>query len=485
MQGGRIKFRRTTIFIFGLVAFLGGLGLARTGYVFPGALVIVFGISAFLALPKRKMAAVIGVVLFGFAFGWWRGGNYLREMRTYGQLQGQKVVMQVTAESDGVYGDRAQLVFDGGNIMVLEPIEQQIPGRVSVKGFGVPAVYRGDMVLAEGKLYKTRGSRQATISFADVKVIGRTDSPIESLRLRFLAGMQNALPEPLASFGLGLLVGQRSTLPDYVSTDLAVVGLTHIIAVSGYNLSIIIRSAGRILGKRSKYQTLVVSLFLMGAFLLFTGFSASIVRAAIVSLLSLLAWYYGRNFRPVLLLLLVAALTAGWYPLYLWGDIGWYLSFLAFFGVLVLAPFVNKRVFRTKQPNNLTQIIIESICAQLMTAPLILYIFEQVSLIGLISNVLIVPLVPLAMLLSLIAGMAGMLWPLIAGLIAWPAKLLLTYMLDLSHVLASVPRVLLGRTLSLSAMLFIYTAIVTTSFILWRKMPKTVKVTDEEPEEYT
>lgn len=479
-----MKFRRTTLFIVGLVAFLGGLGLSRLNYTISGPMVALLGIFSLVALRRKKPVAVVGVLLFGLTLGLWRGGNYSRELRTYGQLQGQKVVMRVTAESDGVYGDKAQLVFDGDNITVIEPIKQQIPGRVSVKGFGVPAVYRGDVVLAEGKLYQTRGSRQATISFADMKVLGRSDSPIESLRLQFAAGMQNALPEPLASFGLGLLIGQRSTLPDYVSADLAAVGLTHIIAVSGYNLTIIIRSARRVVGKRSKYQALVASLFLIGAFLLFTGFSASIVRAGIVSTLSLLAWYYGRTFRPVLLLLLVAALTAGWYPLYLWSDIGWYLSFLAFFGVLALAPLISRRIFKEKHPNNLTQIIIESISAQLMTAPLILFIFKQVSLIGLFSNVLIVPLVPLAMLLSLVAGIAGMVTPLLAGLVAWPAKILLTYMLDLAHVLASIPRILLARTLSLSAMVFIYGAVVVISWVLWRKTLKTVKITDVEIEEH-
>lgn len=142
--------------------------------------------------------------------------------------------------------------------------------------------------------------------------------------------MQSALPEPAASFGLGLLIGQRSTIPKSVSLQLAAVGLTHVVAVSGYNLTIIMRAVRKLLRKRSKYQSTVASLLLIGIFLLFTGFSASIVRAAIVSTLSLWAWYYGRTFRPIVLILLAAVITAGVYPIYLWSDIGWYLSFLAF-----------------------------------------------------------------------------------------------------------------------------------------------------------
>src|SRR5205807_2186671 len=104
--------------------------------------------------------------------------------------------------------------------------------------------------------------------------------------------------------------------------------------VSGYNLTIIIRGLNRLkLG--SKYQRLILSLAFIAFFVLVTGFSASIVRAAIVSTLSLWAWFYGRKIRAVLLIAFTAALTGLINPFYIWGDLGWYLSFLAFFGVLI------------------------------------------------------------------------------------------------------------------------------------------------------
>ncbi len=482
MQTKRLKFRQTTIITIGLLAFLGGLGLARTGYSMSVGVVLVLAIFSLAVFRKKSIITVACIVLFGLTFGWWRGGNYLHLLAPYKQLDKQKVVLRVTAMSDGVY-NKTQLSFDGGGIEVREPFKQKIPGRVIIKGYGESAIYRGDIIQAEGRLYLTRGSKQAGISFADIKALGREDSTIETVRLRFLAGMQNALPEPLASFGLGLLIGQRTTLPDTVTRDLAIVGLTHIIAVSGYNLTIIVRGVRRQLGKQSKYQSLVLSFALIGLFLLVTGFSASIVRAAIVSVLSLLAWYYGRTFRPILLLAIVAVLTAGWYPLYLWSDIGWYLSFLAFYGVLVLAPMIVKRLYGSREPSNLRLIIFESVCAQLMTAPFILFIFKQVSIVGLIGNVLVVPFVPLAMLLSLMAGLAGMLIPVLAGWVAWPARILLTYMLDLVNIMARWSHALLVRTLSLQSMLFLYGLIIFVSFVLWRKTLKTVRVTDVEIEE--
>ena len=77
--------------------------------------------------------------------------------------------------------------------------------------------------------------------------MARAKSTIEDLRRNFIVGMLNALPEPAASFAVGLLVGQRSLLPDDVSTVLIAAGLTHIVAVSGYNLTIIVRAVKKAL----------------------------------------------------------------------------------------------------------------------------------------------------------------------------------------------------------------------------------------------
>jgi len=85
------------------------------------------------------------------------------------------------------------------------------------------------------------------------------------------------------------------------------------------------------------------------------------------------------------------------------------------------------------------QIVIESLCAEALTLPYVLAIFGQMSLVGLPANVLVVAFVPLAMLLCVIAGLAGMLVPVFAGWLAWPARLVLTYMLDAANLLSRIP----------------------------------------------
>ncbi len=472
MFGRRYKFRRTTLITAGLLAFLAGLGFARVGIIISGGIIVVAALLCLAAIRRQRLPAILGVLLFGFTLGWWRGQTVMAQLQPLKQLNGKHIVATVQAESDAVYDNRKELSFDASHLHVKTPTDTRLPGQLLIAGFGEPAVYKGDVIQIEGKVYNSRGSRQLRMSFAQLKILGRSGSPIDNTRRKYVAGMESALPEPLASFGMGLLIGQRNTLPDTVTTALSVVGLTHIIAVSGYNLTIIMRGVRRVLRGRSKYQTTAISLLLIGLFLLITGFSASIVRAAIVSVLSLTAWYYGRSFRPILIIALAAAMTAGWNPLYIWSDIGWYLSFLAFFGVMIVAPLINTRLFGEREPKALTGLLTESLCALLMTIPFVLYIFHQISVIALLANLLIVPLVPIAMLLAMVAGLGGMILPILGGIIAWPARILLTYILDLVQLLSRIPSALVQRQLSLVFMLFLYVCVMIFAVVIWRVTEK-------------
>ncbi len=480
------SLRRTTLLAIGLGGFLAGIGAARLFGALPVWWMVLTVFLTIALYHKRSKFTLFAIIVCGLTVGLWRGGMIKNELHKYTPLYGQKIVVQGVASGDAVYGDKSQLSFDITNVRLVEPEGEALVGKLAIKGFGANMVYRGDAIQVEGRLYQIRGSKQGSISFADISVVTRGSSKIEDLRRQFQAGMQSALPEPHASFALGLLIGQRSTLPKKTTDELRAVGLTHIIAVSGYNLTIIVYAVRRMLKGRSKFQTFAVTSALIGLFLLFTGFSASIVRAAIVSGLGLLAWYHGRRFRPIVLLLLAAATTAGWYPLYLWSDVGWYLSFLAFSGVLLVAPVITKRIYRRKQAGLVGQVLVESTAAQLMTLPLIMYVFGEVSLIALLANLLVVPLVPLAMFLSLVAGLTGMAFASISGWAAWPAKLVLTYMLDVTRLLAGIPHVLTTRAITLVQMGTLYGLIAAVAFVAQRKFrPKSGIITGKKLNEDT
>lgn len=460
-----MRIRRTTLLILGCCAFLIGLWVSIKVTVPPA--VVVFLLLAAIFFRRKQQMVLLFMMLIGLTLGIVRGNMFLPKVQQFVRLNNEKVVMRVVAESDAVYDQHKQLSFDAAHLQLIEPDQELLIGRMKIAGFGETAVYKGDTLLVHGKLYKTRGSKQASISYSQLELIQRDSSRIDTIRREFAAGLSNTLPDPQAPFGLGLLIGQRSTLGEEVTEWLATVGLTHIIAVSGYNLTIIVIFVHQLMAGRSRYQTLLVTSGLVWLFLLMTGFSASIVRAAIVCSLGLIAWYFGYRFRPLLLLLLTACITAGWYPVYLWSDIGWYLSFLAFFGVLILAPLVVRR-FCKKEPKAIGMVVIETLCAQIMTLPLILYIFNEISLIALVSNMLIIPLVPLAMFCTLIAGLVGMFFPGLLGVLALPARILLTYILEIARLLSEIPHVLVAAQISVFVMLGMYGTIAVFCIVTWK-----------------
>lgn len=474
--------RRTTLITIFCISVLAGLGLSRKVGFEPGIeLLLPILIGLFLFRSNRLINLYL-VILLGAGIGLWRGGILMSHVHDLQSLTEQKVTIRATATSDSIYGKKSQIQFTGNNVRMVEPYSKALAGSFKLSGFGEQMIYRGDKVEVSGKLFPSRGSNQATIAYAQLIRLSEGHSWYGDFSRRFGAGMQNALPEPMASFAMGLLVGQRTNLPVDITAALTAVGLVHIVAVSGYNLTIIVRAVGRLkLG--SKYQKLIVSLALIAGFVMITGFSASIVRAALVSALSLWAWYYGRRLKPLVLISLAAAVTALWNPFYVWGDLGWYLSFLAFFGVLVIAPLITARLFN-KPPKLLTLVLIETLSAELMTLPLILMTFSQLSIIALVANLLVVPLVPLAMLLSAAAGLSGMLAPQIAGWVALPARLLLTYMLDIVHMLSSLPSVLIHRSISLAYMLALYLVVLILVFINQHKFSKRKKTSNKTVDLY-
>lgn len=472
------------IFVLSL-SFLIGVALAKTGLLLDFTWPLLAGAMALIFWRRRNLAVVILVIIAGVSFGWWRGGTEVQRLAVNNQNYFKKITIVASATSDATYGNNKQLEFEAKNALV-EPSGRKLTGTIRLSGFGENMIWDGDRVQVTGKLYPARGNDQSQMSYGQIKILSHHNSLVSELRRRFTAGMSSALPPPLASFGMGLLIGQKVNLPDNVYQDLLMVGLVHIIAVSGYNLMILLNASDRLLGRRNKRLKTFLSLMLIGVFLLFTGSSPSIVRAAIIAILAVAAGYFGRKFKPLVLLMLAGAITGFMNPFYVWGNASWYLSFLAFFGVLVLAPMIKDRYFASRWCGSLVaNVALESFCAELMTLPFVLQAFGQISFVAILANVIIAAFTPLAMLLSFIAGLAGMAAPLLAGWFAWPAQIVLEYMLDMAHLLAQIPHVFAqGLKFSITQLIVLYSILAIFFGGLWHKTKrlKPATIPDESRE---
>ncbi len=471
-------FRRTTLVFVASSGFVLGIGAAYHGITIPALAMVVSATIFLLTIRRGNYLTIICIGLVTFGAGIYRGQVYVHKKQVLLSHLGQHTSLTVTALSDSVYDTKSQLGFDANQAVAGNA---PLSGKFHIGGFGLTSVQEGDRVLVQGKMYPGRGGYQARVSYAKLQLVAHNPSSIADLRRRFTAGIQTALPEPTASFAMGLLIGQRVSLPASEKQALLIVGLTHIIAVSGYNLTIILSACTKLLQPYSRRIASGIAVGLIAIFLLLAGASASIVRAAIVSMLSILAQFYGRSFKPLNLIVIAAAITAWANPYYVWSDISWYLSFLAFYGVLEVAPRLIS-LSGLRKPSLLLIVAAESLCAELMTLPLVLHVFGQISLVGLLANVVVVPLIPLAMLVSLIAGLAGMWAGSIVGWLALPADLVLTYILDIAHLLSSIPHIFLQNLgFSTPQMLALYGIVLSGIGLVSRhNKRKYGKITDEK-----
>lgn len=461
------KVNRTTLIAILCASFLTGLSLPLCGIRLYGWW-IVLGLVVLSGCARRRLiVAVPAAVVAGLVLGLCRGSQTYAQIMSYQGFIEHRVDVSGLVLDDAAYGDKGQRDFKLGNVRVNG---QALPGAVRITSFSVGEAKRGDNVEASGKMYQGFGNYQAAIYFANARVVQTNPNMTDQLRRQFAASIYSSLPSTEASLGIGILLGIKTDLPDDLNNNLKTLSLTHVVVASGYNLTILVRLARRLFEKQSKYQTALAAGLMMACFVAVTGFSASMSRAALVSGLSLAAWYWGRRIHPMVLLLFAAAVTAGSNPLFLWGDLGWWLSFLAFAGVLILAPLLQARIFGPKrEPKLIGQIVLETISAQIMALPLMLAVFGNPSLLSLLANVLIVPLVPLIMLLTFAGGLAGLVVPALAAYVVLPAGWLLSYVVQLIGLLSGVKWAMVPLRVSMTAMVVCYLVISLFALLLWRK----------------
>lgn len=431
---------------------------------------LILCLSCLLLLPKKNIVSLVAVIAIGVLLGFWRTEPWQQSIDLVNSLQGNQVVVTGRVVTDIVYDERGQTEIEIDNIKI-EGIDRLIKGKMRVGGFGIPIVLRHDEIQVIGKIRSGFGTRIATMSFAEIKVTGRSQSPTELIRRKFSAALYSSLPEEKASLALGILVGTRTSINEQTQSSLRRVGLTHIIAVSGYNLSVLVRLVRRRLKRLSKFQSTALSVLLVVVFMLVAGGSASVIRAAWVVGLSLSAWYYGRSIRPVVLLLVSAAATAWFDPFYVWYDIGWWLSFAAFYGVLLLGPQLQARLYRKRKASFFEQIAVESFAASLLTMPLIMWIFQRVSIVSIFSNLLVVPLVPIVMVLSVVVGILYFLMfkSLLFYALSLVTSLSLGAILLVSDSLSKVWFAEISIELSTVQMVTTYLLIVALTFVVHQK----------------
>jgi len=320
-----------------------------------------------------------------------------------------------------------------------------------------PEFEYGDEVEVTGKLekpgqieafqydrYLSRYGIYSVMYFANIKHISSGHgNPFFALlfkvKQKFEYQINRLYAEPHASFLAGLLTGSRKGIPSHLLDDFQITGLTHIIAISGYNITIIISVIAGMLFWLPLRQRFLPSIVAIAAFTLFVGASAAVVRASIMGILGLLALQTGRQSHTRLAILWTLFAMLIWNPKYLWYDAGFQLSFLAVLGLTELSPHMERWFTKIPATLGIREALQITISAQIFAVPLIVLLFGRLSLIAPIANVLVAPAIPLAMLFGFVGTVLSWLWFPLGQLFAYLAWAFLQWIVLVAKVMAHVP----------------------------------------------
>ncbi|MDR0887192.1 MAG: ComEC/Rec2 family competence protein [Candidatus Nomurabacteria bacterium] len=426
-----------------------------------------------VSLGFSRKIFFVTIIFAGFLLGTFRTNFSLQDQKILTQFVGQTLTISGTVYED-IDEKSSGIAVRLNNLEIKNPektesqkIQADLYITISNKQL---TIKRGDILTINGKLSDGFGSFAASVKFAQViQIVEPVPGDVaRQLRDNFGEKIKAHIKSPEADLSLGYLLGQKSALPMNLMDALLVVGLTHMIVASGYNLTILVRLARKIFSKISRFSVLLFGIILIIAFSAVTGFGASIMRAAIVSILSLLFWYRNRKSHPINLLIFVAALTLLLNPTYLI-NLGWLLSFASFAGIMLLSPLLTKYFYGEKPPKTIPALLIETMSAFLFTLPIILSFSGHFSIASLPANLIIGPTIPIAMLLTFLTGIFAIFIPPLATITGFLAEKLLSFHIWLIHQFEQFSFLHFQLTFNLPAVIIFYAILILIMIYLWKK----------------
>lgn len=259
---------------------------------------------------------------------------------------------------------------------------------------------------------------------------------LQNLRDSWAQTLDNNLPYPQSAILAGILLGVDKSLPLSLKNDLKATSTIHMIVVSGQNLSILAGILISMAGFIGRKRALILSLGLIIFYSVLTGLEVPVVRAAIMVTLAYLAQMFGKENLSSWILFLTAGTMLIFNPNWLL-SISFQLSFLATFGVIVVAPILIKRL--GKVPRVLREDLGVTVAAQAMVLPVIAYNFGQLSLFGIVANLLILWSIPFVMVSGFLALGLGIFDSLLGTLVGLVPAILLTYFIYIVEFFAKLP----------------------------------------------
>jgi competence protein ComEC len=387
-------------------------------------------------------------------------------------------------------------------ILLTDGSSRKVNGLVQLTAPRYPVIPYGARVQAAGRLatpgadpefdYRTYLARQGVHSQmrpSELSVLAEGEgSPIRQaiygLKDRARSTIQRQLPDPQAALLTGILLGDDSGMPPDLEEQFRITGTSHIIAISGFNIAIL---AGILLViSRSLFNPR----WSIALYALLVGAEPAVVRAVIMASLIIVATrFMGRPTYVPAALFTAALFMTLIDPFILW-SIGFQLSFAAVLGLMLYvgpwSQWVESRLQPVAGPetaNKLSHIFagiaLTTLAAMLLTMPIIMYHFGQISLVSPLANLFILPAQAGIMTSGGLATITGMVVPVVGQAISWVAWLFLTYTIELVRFFASMPGAAVPVSLSPAGVVAVFALIFGLTYFARQPSDRRARLNDQ------
>ena len=427
----------------------------------------------FLIFKKYWLAGLSLLVIVGA--GYYQAFDYFQSQAN--------IVFGVKAEFSGIV--RKIDKSSARQELVLE-LDQPHSGRIKINARPYPSFEYGDRLkisgiikepLPETGAYLAKDGIFGIASFPEIAVSekGRGNlikAGLLALRSKIFRIFKENLPQEKAALLAGLTLGERAGFSPEFREKMNLSGTAHIVALSGYNISVIGWAAAGIFSLWfSRSISFYLTVMVIALFVLMSGAEASVVRAAIMGIILLLSKEAERLFSVRNAIAVAAFLMAIANPKVLVFDAGFQLSFFALLGIVYILP-VLKNIFPYQSPGILKwkENSLMTLSAQLAVVPLLLAVFGRFSLLALISNVLIAEAIPITMGLGFLMAGLGFISGFLGQIAALAVYPFLAFELWIIDLFSRFTLPIISESFSFSAAAIYYLALISLIYFLNRRL---------------
>lgn len=437
------------------------------------SIAVVFGTIVF-ALWTRKVFRVVALCGLFLFLGIWRYGVsvHLANPADVDFYNGKTALITGTVDDKPETSVKNQkliiqtekIKIEKDNISVLSA-----KGKVLFYTSLYPSFKFGDRLEIECKLklpepykdfaydkYLARYDIYSICSFPKIRLLNQGNGnilyeKIYGLNQKLVDVINYSMPAKEAGLASGIVLGERNGIDDKLNTAFSNLGLSHIVAISGMNTTILAGALmalflGIRLNRKKAFYLTSLALFI---FIILVGAPASAVRAGIMGILVLWAVSIGRVARLQNILIIAAFIMLLINPKLLRDDVGFQLSFLAVFAICYCLPIIEKfnEWMDSRQWSNYSTLILKAVLSilimtsgiQLLTLPILAYNFSKISIVAPIANLFILWTQPPIMILSIASLMLGFLFPYWSPFFFLPSYSLLFYIIKIVEYLNKFP----------------------------------------------